>query len=167
MCAQEKLGMFHFWRQVGRRMGIRDVPEDYDAFERFNRDYEARHFRFTEANARVGKATLEMFAGWFPRLLRPAVRSAMYALMDDPVIEGFGFPRPSPLTRRLVEAGLRLRAGLLRWLPPRRRPRLRTEMRHRSYPQGYRIELLGPPSAPGDVTSASHTTAPAGPSTGN
>ena len=33
----------------------------------------------------------------------------------------------------------------LRALPPRRRPRRRTAMRHRTYPSGYRLETLGPP----------------------
>ena len=69
----------------------------------------------------------------------------MYAIMDDPVIAGFGFPKPSPAMRTLVIAALWLRARLLRLLPARRRPRLRTEMPHRSYPDGYRIEDLGPP----------------------
>jgi hypothetical protein len=144
MCQQERLAMFHFWREVGRRMGIRDLPESYAAFERYNIDYERRHYRFTEANRRVRAATVEMFARWFPSPLRPLVRRAIYALLDDAVIDGFGFPRPSPMMCRLVTGTLRLRARLLRWLPRRREPRLRTEMRHRSYPRGYRIEELGP-----------------------
>jgi ER-bound oxygenase mpaB/B'/Rubber oxygenase, catalytic domain len=144
MCEAERLGMFYFWREVGQRMRIKDLPADYDAFERYNVEYERTRYRFTEANYRVGRATLEMFANWFPRFSRPLVRSAMYALMDDPVIVGFGFPQPSGLMRTLVAGGLRLRARLLRWLPPRRHPRLRTQMRHRSYPDGYRIERLGP-----------------------
>src|SRR5437667_11177622 len=36
----ERLAYFHFWREVGRRMGIRAIPETYEAFERFNLDYE-------------------------------------------------------------------------------------------------------------------------------
>src|SRR5947209_10151675 len=28
LCEQERLGYFHFWRQVGRRMNIKDVPAD-------------------------------------------------------------------------------------------------------------------------------------------
>jgi hypothetical protein len=145
MCEKERLAMFYFWRAVGERMGIRELPADYAAFEQFNIDYEKRHFRYTEANHRVGTATLEMFASWFPRILRPIVRRAMYAVMDDSVIEGFGFPKPSPAMRRLVMAALKARAWLLRFLPARRHPRLRTEMRHRSYPHGYQIEELGPP----------------------
>jgi hypothetical protein len=144
MCANERLAMFYFWREVGRRMSIKDLPADYDQFERHNVDYERTHYCVTEANYRVGRGTLEMFASWFPRISRPVVRSAMYALMDDPVIAGFGFPQPSRLMRSLVTGSLRLRARLLRWLPPRRHPRLRTQMRHRSYPDGYRIEQLGP-----------------------
>jgi hypothetical protein len=145
MCETERLAFFHFWRQVGERMGIKDIPADYAAFERYNIDYEIRHFRRTDASRRIGAATIEMFARWFPRLLRPLVRRSMYAIMDDPVIDGFGFQQPSSAMRALVTASLRLRARLLRLLPARRRPYLRTEMRRRSYPDGYRIEDLGPP----------------------
>jgi len=145
LCEQERVGYFQFWRAVGRRMNIRDIPADYDEFERFNRAYERQHFRFTEANARVGSATRELFVGWMPRPFAPVVRRVIYALLDDPLVDAFGFPRPSGLMRRLVEGALRLRARALRWLPTRRRPRFRTEMRHPAYPDGYTIEQLGPP----------------------
>jgi hypothetical protein len=145
MCEPERLGHFHFWREVGRRMNIRDIPADYHAFERFNREYERRHYRFTEANQRVGAATRELFASWLPRVLAPAVRSVVHALLEDHLLDAFGFPRPSRPMRWLVPTALRLRARLIRWLPPRRRPRLRTEMGHPSYPAGYTIERLGPP----------------------
>jgi hypothetical protein len=144
LCEQERLGYFYFWREVGRRMNIRDIPADYNVFERFNKDYEKEHYRFTEANRRVGAATRELFASWFPRYLAPVVRSAIYALLDDRLIEAFGFPQPSPLMRSLVPGALRLRAGLLRLLPPLKEPRLRTEIGHPTYPQGYVIEHLGP-----------------------
>jgi hypothetical protein len=145
MCEVERLGMFHFWRQVGRRMGIREIPETYEAFERFNVDYERERFRFAESNTRIGAATRDLFLSWFPRPLRALARPVIYAMMDDPLIESFGFPRPSAALRRLLDRSMRLRAWCLRRLPPRRRPRLRTQMRHRSYPRGYRIEDLGPP----------------------
>jgi hypothetical protein len=40
---------------------------------------------------------------------------------------------------------LRLRARIIGWLPRRRCPLLRTEMKQRTYPDGYTIERLGPP----------------------
>lgn len=157
MCERERLAMFHFWREVGLRMGIHDIPADYAELERYNIDYERRHYRYTGTNARVGAATVELFASWFPRLSRPLVRRAIYALLDETLIDGFGFPHPSVTMRRLVVAGLKMRARFVGWLSTRRRPRLRTEMTHPSYPRGYRIEELGPPVQGAANTDASPT----------
>lgn len=65
------------------------------------------------------------------------------AIRDIPV------PHPSPALRRSVEAGVRARSRFVGLLPPPRKPRLRTLERHRSYPQGHRIEELGPVARPG------------------
>jgi hypothetical protein len=145
MCEQERLGLFYFWRAVGQGMHIQEIPEDYQTFERFNVEYERERFRFTPSNHRVGTATVELFVGWFPRMLAPLVRSAIYALLEPPLLTAFGFPEPSRLMRWAVPSLLKLRAGILRYLPPRRHPRLRTEMVHPSHPHGYVIEQLGPP----------------------
>src|SRR5262249_10273883 len=140
MCTQERHALFHFWREVGRRMNIKDIPATYDELEQYNIAYERDHYRYTDANHRGGSATPDMFLSWFPRALHPLVRPAIYAMMDDPILTAFGFPRPSRLTRRLVTGALKARARILRWFPARRRPRLRTEMKHRTYPHGYHIE---------------------------
>jgi hypothetical protein len=154
MVEAEKLAMFHFWREVGRRMNIRDIPEDFETFERFNIDYEEKNYRFSEANRRIGTETIEMFARWFPRPVRFLVRKSMVALMDPPLIEAFGFAPPSRLMRWLVREALGLRAVvLLKFWPRRKKPFLRTEGKHRSYPQGYVIENLGPAAEPEKETA--------------
>jgi hypothetical protein len=150
MIEAERLALYSFWSEVGRRMGIREIPASYDAFERYNFDYEREHFRLAGSNTTIGQATLDLFLGWYPRPLRPLVRPAMFAMMDEPILDAFGFPRPSRATRRLVEGGLGLRAMLLRLMPPRRRPYLRSEHNPRSYPSGYRMADLGPPARSAD-----------------
>src|SRR5205823_6896238 len=95
MCEQERLGMFYFWREVGRRMNIQDLPAEYDAFEKFNLDYERSKFRYSDSNHRIGAATRDLFLSWSPRLMRFLVRPAIYAIMDDTLITAFGFPKPS------------------------------------------------------------------------
>jgi hypothetical protein len=81
-----------------------------------------------------------LLPGW----LRPLGRPAIHALLDEPLLMAFGFPRPVRLLRALVNGVLRLRGWAVRWLPPRRRPRLRTAMKRRLYPHGYQLQALGP-----------------------
>ena len=144
MIGTEREALFQFWRAVGERMGIRDIPARLEDFERFTEDYEARRYRFTEANKAVGAATVELFAGWFPRPLHPLVRQAIYALLDAPARRAFGFPDPNRVIAGLTVAAMKARAVALRFWPRRRRPSLRTAMTHPSYPNGYEIESLGP-----------------------
>ena len=145
MSEVERRGYFYFWREVGQRMNIKDIPLDYARFEQFNLDYEARHCRYSEANQRVGSATRELMVSWFPRFLAPLVRLAIYSLLDPRALAAFGFPQPAGAVRWLMIRALRLRGWCASYFPGRLRPRLRTEMVHRSYPAGYRIEDLGPP----------------------
>lgn len=140
----ERLAFFHFWCAVGARMGVHGVPADYAEFERFNIETERARFAYADTNARIGNATRELFASWFPAWLRPLVRRVIHAMLDEPVRAAFGFPRPAPGLRTLVAVGMRLRARILRLLPKRRTPRLRTLLPHPTYPAGYQIEDIGP-----------------------
>jgi hypothetical protein len=140
----EKLATFEFWREVGRRMAIRDIPAGYDEFQRFNEEYERREFRRTGEGERVGAATRDMFLAWFPGLPKRFGANAIYALMDEPLLDAFGFPRPPQALRAAVEGALRARARAVALLPPRRKPRLRTHRKTRSYARDWRLEELGP-----------------------
>jgi ER-bound oxygenase mpaB/B'/Rubber oxygenase, catalytic domain len=144
-CRNERRGYYCFWREVGKRMGIRDIPASYEALLEWSRAYERAQFRFAETNQRIGSSTRDLFAAWFPRVCTPIVRYSIYAMLDDTMIAAFGFPKPLPLTRPLLRAGLKLRGFAVRWLPPRREPHFFTDHRNRTYPRGYRISELGPP----------------------
>jgi hypothetical protein len=140
----EKLATFEYWREVGRRMAIEEIPDSYEDFERFNEDYERRSFRRTEEAGRVGLATRDMFLAWFPGLPKRFGAKAIYALMDERLLDAFGFPRPPGAVRAAVEAALRARSRVVALLPPRRRPRLRTQRRTRTYGRDWEVETLGP-----------------------
>jgi hypothetical protein len=141
----ERLATFFFWREVGRRMAIREIPETYADFERFNVDFERERFAYSDGGNRVAAATRDMFLDWFPGVPRSIGRPLVHALLDEPLLDALGFPHPPPRLRRLVEAGIRARSQAVRFLPPRRSPRLRTLERHRTYPRGYELDKLGPP----------------------
>lgn len=140
----EKLASFHFWRQIARRMAIRDVPEDYEALERYYDEFAREHYRFAPENRALAVATRDLFLGWYlPKPLWPLGRPFIHAMMDDDLLSAVGLPRPHPAVRWLTESAVRFRARIVRRLPPRHAPRLITRRRHRTYPRGYVIEELG------------------------
>lgn len=140
---QENRANYYFWREIGRRMNIRDIPESLEAFEAFNVEYERKHFRRTPHTERVGRASLATFTGWFPSSMHPLVRSAIYALMDDPLREAFGFPKMPAWYTALLKGVLRLRAQIVKRLPRRKKPFSLTHEPNRTYPRGYNIDELG------------------------
>ncbi|MGD2019782.1 MAG: oxygenase MpaB family protein [Thiohalocapsa sp.] len=144
MTEAERLASFHVWRRIGARMGIRDIPDDYDELERFNIAFERANFRDSEHNHALAAATRNLMLGWLlPRVLWPLGAPVIHALLDEPMLQAVGFAPAPAAVRALVLGGMALRRRVLCRLPPRRRARLLTRQRHRSYPRGYRIEELG------------------------
>ncbi len=146
MSGKERQGFFYFWREVGRRMHIQDIPETYAEFESYNLNYEQQYFRYSDTNRRIGEATRNLLLSWFPKPLRPLVEGGVYTLLDDSLLESFGFPHPNPLARRGLATFLKLRSRAVRFLLPRTKATFFTDLPSRSYPKGYRIADLGLPS---------------------
>ena len=140
----ENVASFHFWREVGALMNVREIPSTLEELERFNVEFERDRFGYTDEGHRVARAMVAMFVGRIPGLPRGLGARGVHALLDEPLLDALALPRPTSVERRAAEAALRARARAVRLLPPRRKPRLRTTMRRRTYPRGYRVEALGP-----------------------
>ncbi|QDP12090.1 DUF2236 domain-containing protein [Prescottella equi] len=134
----ERLASFHFYRQVGIRMGIKHIPDSYQEFHRFKMEYEREKFVYSDDNHRIGTYTLELFQSWYPGFLARPVATAVYALIDERMSLAFGFPKGSPRVRAVAEAGLRARSAVVRLLPKRRTSSAATDPDNRTYP-GYPV----------------------------
>lgn len=141
----EEVASYHFWREVGLRMNIRDIPPSHEAFEAWSREHERKKFRYAEANRRIATATRELFVSWAPRPLHGVVRVAIHAMLDDAMRESFGFPKPPRAMELAVTSTLRARAKVLRLFPANTKKDFITGKPQRSWPKGYRISQLGPP----------------------
>jgi ER-bound oxygenase mpaB/B'/Rubber oxygenase, catalytic domain len=139
---QEQQALFFFWLEVGKRMNIRDIPESLEAFAAWALEYERQHFFYADSNRNIAEATIRVFLSWYPSILNPLLRHAIYATMDDAMLKAFGYPKqPAWLTRGLFLL-FRARAWVMRWWPKRAYSFLARS--HRSYPNGYEINQLGP-----------------------
>ena len=142
----ERIASANYYRELGRHMGISRMPETWQAFSRHLDAYERAHFAFDPGARRVAEATLELLNTFPPndKLAPAVVRRMSYALMDDPLLDAFGFPHPNPAFRALVRAGLKGRGRFVRFLPARRRPLFARDLPQiRSYPDGYDVAALG------------------------
>lgn len=142
----ERLAAFYFYTEVGRRMNIRDLPTDVDAFERFNREYEKERFRPAPSNERVGGQILRLYASWYPRPVSDVVAATLPCRLDRAARDALGMPEPAGWVRGLNALGLRGHAAAER-LAPDLMARLMTRPTARTYPgypHGYRIGDIGP-----------------------
>lgn len=144
MTAREQRAWFLYYRGLGARMGIEDIPEGLAGMTAYNEAYEAAQFRFAPSNRRIGAATRDLLLSFYlPARLVPLGRPALHAFLDERLREAMGFPPAPARLGRALRGALRLRARLLRRLSPRRAPRLLTEVLRPTYPDGYVIERLG------------------------
>jgi hypothetical protein len=135
-----------YHRELGRRMGIRDLPATWREWEDLLDAYERDRFAPDPGARRVADATLELFTT-FPlhRLLpRALVRACVLAVLDDPLLRALGYERPPAPLRAAVRGGLRARAQVVRLLPRRRAPKyFRSQPVVRLHAGGYDLSALG------------------------
>lgn len=142
----EKQALFYFFREVGIRMGLQNIPTSLQAFQDFAERYENTHFVYTDSNKKVADATVKVVEGWMPSFSRPFVGKVIRCFLDAKMRTALGYPAPAPWLAKLVHLAMRLRAKVLRYVTFMPYPYFFTLQRNRTYPRGYRLEDLGPGS---------------------
>jgi ER-bound oxygenase mpaB/B'/Rubber oxygenase, catalytic domain len=144
VCCHERTASYVFYREVGRRMAIADIPPSYSEFEARFDEYEREHFRCTEASQRLMQATRSLIVARFPPALAPLAGALGDALLDDPLRQAVGVgPAPWPV-RAALQLTLKARAGIERLMPPRTESVFANGITTVTYPNGYTIAELGP-----------------------
>lgn len=145
MTYNEVLASVNYYRELGRHMNIKDMPETYEGFADLLDSYEAAHFAYDDGGRRVADLTLNLLTTFYPRPLAPAMRLFSRALMDRPLLEAFRYDEPSALVQKVARGSLRARAAFVRVLPPRLRPvSFESSRRMKTYSKGEVVtEQLG------------------------
>lgn len=133
----------NYYRALGKKMGINDIPQSFDAFDAYKNTYEVNHFRYAPSNPEIANATRDLLLSFYlTQRLVPLGRPVVHALCDPRLRQAMGFTDPPYWLEKLAATTLNARAKLLCLLPARRRPRLISERRRKTYPQGYQIGQL-------------------------
>jgi hypothetical protein len=88
-------------------MGIKDIPATHQEFAACLDQCEAENFGFDPGALAVSEATLKLMATFGPNRFAPraAVTRFAKALMDDPLLDAFGYRRPPRWLSRIAARG--------------------------------------------------------------
>jgi hypothetical protein len=165
----EEVAGFVKWRDLGVRMGIKHIPENIQELERWEEEYEKKNMKYADSNRRVADAQFTLLLEKYPRCTHSLLRRAIYAMLDDRLRTGLGYPRQAEWIQRLVRGTLRFCVGTFvsLFLPPRpfllAADRIKVDIKEQgekfnpemvrplsfqrysscSYPNGYKIADLG------------------------
>ena len=143
----ERTATWRFWCELGDRIGVNDLPYNYaDAETRFDL-YESKNLASSPEGQELTGLIVKAFEGWMPRPLRPHLAEITSSLIDD---EKFSTALGLPPARRRITAALytlyQVRRIRQRLSPPGHEPGFVPGQTVADiYPDGYRLDDLGPP----------------------
>lgn len=137
----ERLGWYHQFVEIGRAMGVQDVPEDYEEMRAWSRDYEARHCGKSDVCRKVYDAAVDVVLTSLPAPMRRPMRAMVVTSQDAKLRECTGYDPPDPRVERRMKTLFSVLGRTLRRQP--RVPWVRTLQKYITYPNGHRVEDLG------------------------
>lgn len=105
----EQEARYVFWREVGARMGITDIPGTRADLKAWLEEYTAKNVVYHPNNEQVGDATFFVFLRPFPAFMHPLGKLAGSALLDDRTREAFGYPKTPGWLAAITLNGIKLK----------------------------------------------------------
>ncbi|CAF0802559.1 unnamed protein product [Adineta ricciae] len=102
-----------FWRELGARMGIENIPLTLKDLETWSVNYEIQHMTYSKDNQICGEATIELLLSIYPNCMRKLVRKVFISLVDERLRLAMGFEQPPHWIKQLTIFFFRCRAFLL------------------------------------------------------
>lgn len=142
---RERTAAYYYFRRIGEHMAIKEIPDSYQEMSEFMDTYGARHFAFSVGGHQVAMSNRSRLAGdLFPRTPSRLTLDIVDALVPENLRAHLALPGPSRIGKVLLAAMLWWRTAKRRHLPRRTKPNSLLAAARRSYPNGYRIEEVGP-----------------------
>ncbi|KAK0445798.1 hypothetical protein EV421DRAFT_2034301 [Armillaria borealis] len=139
---------FLMWKDIGRRMNIKEIPETLRELEEWSKQYESTHMVPSASSHQLANTALEYMSTRVPNIpgARSLVKTLFLCMMDDQLRNAMMLPAPSKYVYTLVKIALALRAFIIKNL---KLPRFK--------PQGYIIVQNPPHSMDADGFMRLHT----------
>jgi hypothetical protein len=119
----ERVSRFLFWKEIGKRMGIQDIPDTIEDLEVWVERYEKVAMVYAESNQLCADTTMDLFLRNVPLWAHGGMRNIARSFMDDRTLQAVGWHRAPRWVVVLVDTFFKVRGFVLRYLfLPRFRP---------------------------------------------
>ncbi|KAF5371589.1 hypothetical protein D9758_003422 [Tetrapyrgos nigripes] len=114
----EREAYYIYWAEIGRRMGIKDIPTSAKEFKEWVEDFESRVMVTAESNHHVANYTLEELIYVLPETfgIKSFAKRVSITLLDDRVRVAMMYPEQPPIMHYLVTGSLLAMAYFQRYL---------------------------------------------------
>ncbi|PPQ67784.1 hypothetical protein CVT25_009088 [Psilocybe cyanescens] len=122
----ERHAYYIFWFEIGKRMGIKDIPDSLQGLIEWSEEYEERHMVPAQSNHELAEYTLDELLSAVPRVLglKTFGKRVAICLMDDRVRVAMMYPEQPKLLQASVSILMSSIGFFQRWLLlPRISPR--------------------------------------------
>ncbi|MEV0721014.1 oxygenase MpaB family protein [Asanoa sp. NPDC050611] len=146
-CCHEREASYGFYRELGELMNIAGMPGSLAELEAWFEAYDRDRLRPDENAAAIERATRMRMVDRLPRSLAPLGNAVVSALYDPHLRAATKVGPPAWPVRAGLHLGFKARARLIRHFHrPRATALFADGIVTKSYPDGYEISRLGPPS---------------------
>ncbi|MCM4083922.1 oxygenase MpaB family protein [Paractinoplanes hotanensis] len=113
LCCHEKESIYLFYRDIGTRMGIMEIPGTFEEYKSWYIAFEAKNFASTPAGIELMKGTRDLL-NKMPAWLVPLAQRMLPALLDEKYRTVVGLEGSPRWATRLLNGLLWVRAKALR-----------------------------------------------------
>lgn len=111
---EEKVAYFSYWKEIGFRMGIKDLPATFLELKAWQDDFTARRMGFDENNKMLGDAFIQVTLRNVPKWLHGFSKQVITSFLEPRVREALGFDTPPRSLEITIRAILYCRGILVR-----------------------------------------------------
>lgn len=114
MTELEKVAIYTYWKEIGSRMGIENLPPTLEDLEIWTEEYTSRTMYYSDNNRACAEATLGLFVRDLPAFMQNIAKNALISLLEDRVRIALGYEKQSAPITFLTSAVFKIRGFLIR-----------------------------------------------------
>jgi hypothetical protein len=116
MTELEEVALFVYWKEIGNRMGIPNIPDTVQGLRNWAEEYEKTDMYFVEENKMCADATVNLLLRDVPEPLRGLAKKMAMSFMEEKVRRAVGAEDPPIWAERAVSTLFWVRAFMIRHL---------------------------------------------------